>query len=271
VKLGKLAQFLAPLVAVAVLVPATSALAKAKKKRGKAAPPACNLHYLPLVAGYSWTYASGQEQVEVKVTGVQQGKDEAGEPATLINVQETYGAQVQKTQWTCTAGKGLRISPDSFFFTGEPGASYGTQVTWTSHEDVWLHPDVNVVADSGWGEKLKGDVKRADTGGQGVVHPDAKLEVERYVVVKPAEMYSSAVWQGKAMKLEFQLRGRAMVGDEKQEIAIDDKNPGEVWLAKDVGVIKIKDNLKADPVSRLGGKTWELVASNVGDASTVDQ
>lgn len=253
-------RFAKLLLLVGAAVALASSPAQAKKKgggRAGAPKPACNLSYLPLVAGYSWTYVSGPDTVQVKVRAVAPGKDDKGADVIVIKVVETLNGTLEvQNEWTCTPDGGLRISPDSFFFTGEAGGRFGVDVTWTAHEDVWIHPDKNVVAESGWQEKLKGDVKRADSGGQGAKHEDAKLEVERYALVKAPEDIALPLYQGKAVKIEFQLRGRAIIGTEKTEITIDDKAPGEVWLVKGFGIVKIKDNLK-------GGKTWEITNTTV--------
>jgi hypothetical protein len=142
-------------------------------------------------------------------------------------------------------------------FTGEPAGIWGAQLTITSHQDVWLHKDAEVVADSGWQEKLKADVTRSDTGGRGAKHPDAKIEVERYVSVKAKDEVNLPIGQWKAIKIDFDLRARAFVGEEKVElVTIDDKNPGSVWLVPDVGVVKYQDNFKTK-------KVWELVSTTV--------
>lgn len=231
--------------------------AKAKAKGKAKTPPACDLGYLPLVAGNSWVYTSGPDTLQVKVTGVAPGTDEFGKPATLIKVRESFAGKDVDHTWSCTKEGGLRVSPDSFFFVGEPGLRVGIEVKWTSHDDVWIHPDGNIVKDSGWQEKLKGDVTRPDTGGGGATHTEAKLEIERYALVKATETISLPIWQGDAVHIEFNLRGRVFLGANKTDITvIDDKNPGGVWLAKGVGVVRIKDNLK-------GGKTWELTSSSL--------
>jgi hypothetical protein len=250
---AKLALFAVAVFTGGALASPQLAAAKKKKPKAGATKPACDQRFLPLVAGNSWTYQSGADQVTVKITSVGPGEAKG---SMLIKVEETFGALVSKNEWTCDA-KGLRVSPDSFFFAGEPGGVYGTQVTWTSHDDVWLHPDVEVVPESGWQEKLKADVTRTDLGGTGLAHPPAKLEVERYVIVHPAEAVQGNIFQGDALKVEFQLRARAFIGEEKVELQIiDDKNPGAMWMVKDFGVVKVKDNLK-------GGKTWDLINSSV--------
>jgi hypothetical protein len=253
-----LSFFVLPALALAALVaPGSEGHALAQKKAGGPKPkPACGLRNLPLFTGASWTYKSGVDEMKITVESVAPGKDAEGKPATVIKVDETYKNESLKLDYTCTDKEGLRVPPESFFFTGEPGGIYGDTVTITKHEDVWLHPDVEAITDSGWQEKIKADVTRADTGGRGAKHPDAKIEVERYVVVKGVDLVVLPLGQYNATKVQFELRSRAFIGEDKTEQIIDDKNPGALWMVKDLGVVQVEDNLKTR-------RTWELVATTV--------
>ncbi len=231
--------------------------AVAQKKKGAKPKPACGLRNLPLYAGASWTYKSGVDEMKIAVDSVGPGKDADGNAATIIKVDETYKGETNKLEWSCTDKAGLRVPPESFFFTGEAGGLWGSSLKITKHEDVWLHPDAEVISDSGWQEKVKADVTRTDLGGRGAKHPEpAKIEVERYVKVDGSEQLSVPAGAWNAQKVTFELRGRAIVGDEKVEMLIDDKNPGVMYLVKDLGIIGYEDNLKTR-------KVWQLSATTV--------
>ena len=226
------------------------------QKKGPKPKPACGLRNFPLYAGASWTYKSGPDEMKITVESVAPGKDADGVAATVIKVDETFKNESVKLEYTCTDAAGLRVPVDSFFFTGEAGGIYGSAYKITKHDDVWLHPDSETITDSGWQEKIKADVTRADTGGRGATHPDAKIEVERYVVVKGVDLVVLPIGQHNALKVNFELRSRAFVGEEKVEQIIDDKNPGAMWFVKDLGIVQVEDNLKTR-------RTWELVATTV--------
>jgi len=240
------------------------ALAKPKAKAAGGPAAACGLRNLPLYSGASWTYKSGPDEMKVAVLSVAPGKDDAGAAVTAIEVEETHTVggtkpvtTTLKATWTCTEKSGLRVAPESFFFTGEAGAPQGSTLKITEHTDVWLHPDAEVIQDNGWQEKLKAEVTRTDLGGKGAVkHPDAKIEVERYVLVHPTDPVSVPAGQFGALKVTFELRARGLVGQEKIELMIDDKQPGIVWFVKDLGIVKIEDNLKTR-------RSWELVTTTV--------
>ena len=240
---------------VAVALVSPGAVAQKKGGGGKKAP-ACGLRNFPLYTGASWTYKSGTDEMKISVDEVGPGKDTDGAPATVIKVSETYKGETSILEYSCTDKKGLRVPVESFFFTGEAGGLWGTSLTITKHDDVWLHPDAEVSGDSGWQELLKADVVRSDTGGRGAKHPDAKIEVERYVKVDGVEQLSVPAGTWNALKVTFQLRARAFVGAEKADVFVDDKAPGNMWFVKDLGIVGYEDNLKTR-------KAWQLVATTV--------
>jgi len=80
----------------------------------------------------------------------------------------------------------------------------------------------------------------------------AKVEVERHVNVKGNEKIMIGLGEFNTQVVMFELRGRGVIGEEKSEIPI--KRPGQVWLQKGIGYIKIDDAFD---------KTWELVETNL--------
>src|SRR5262245_47004687 len=95
----------------------TAGPAHAKPKAAGAVPPsACGYKSLPLTAGNTWTYRSGAGVVTVKIVNIGPGKDFAGRPATVLDVEETWAGRTIKTQWHCTPTGGLFVALDSFFF-----------------------------------------------------------------------------------------------------------------------------------------------------------
>jgi hypothetical protein len=232
------------------------AAAAPKKGGGGAKKPACGLRNLPLYPGASWTYKSGVDEMKLAVDEVGPGKDAEGNAATVIKVDETFKGETNKLEWTCTEKAGLRVPPESFFFTGEAGGLWGSSIKITKHDDVWLHPDAEVIHDSGWQEKVKADLTRTDLGGRGAKLEPAKIEVERYVKVDGNEQVEVPAGSFNATKVTFELRGRAIVGDDKTEMQIDDKNPGAMFFVKDLGIVTYEDNLKTR-------KSWQLIATTV--------
>ncbi len=256
---SRLVRFALPALALAVIAaPAVFEGHAVAQKKAKGARPkaACELRNFPIYAGASWTYKSGVDEIKISVESVGPGKDDAGNAVTVIEVDETYKNETNKLKWTCTAKTGLRVAPESFFFTGEPGGLWGSTIEVTKHDDVWLHPDAEVIEDSGWQEKFKANVPRTDQGGRSAKHLDARIEVGRFVTVHGLEAVQLAVGQWAAQKVAFELRAAAFIGEEKLDLLIDDKNPGAFWLVKDLGVVRYEDNLKTR-------RAWELTATTV--------
>jgi len=230
-----------------------SAGAGAKPTKAGAAPAACNLKGIPLAVGNTWTYRSGAQTVIIKVLEVAPGKDLAGKPATVATLEEALGGdQTIKTAITCTPQMGMQIPLESFFFTGEPGGGIGTVFTITGRERATWLPDDQLIEGNGWIETIKADATRTDMGGAGMVHVPAKVEVERHVNVKGNEKIMIGLGEFNTQVVMFELRGRGVIGEEKSEIPI--KRPGQVWLQKGIGYIKIDDAFD---------KTWELVETNL--------
>src|SRR5262249_46545229 len=122
-------RILVPALAVGGAIALLSPGAVAQKK-GAAAhkPPACGLRNLPLFAGASWTHRAGTDEMKISIEEVGPGKDADGAPATVIKADETFKGETLKLQYTCSDKKGLRVPPESFFFTGEAGGIWGTQL-----------------------------------------------------------------------------------------------------------------------------------------------
>jgi hypothetical protein len=228
-------------------------LAQAAKKAA-----ACGITTFPLAEGHEWVFRQtlGVDEVRLVVAEVGPGKDAEGRAVTAIVVEETYKGTTSRLTWTCTS-EGLRVPLSSFMWAGEPADIIGQDITVTTHKDQWMHPDAHVIAGSGWTETVKADVTRPDKSGKGVTHPPAKLELERNFNVKETEAITTPAGAWKAVKFEFYLRGRALLGADKAEIPAA-ADPGHFWFVRGVGPVKIEDNLNVK-----ARRTWELISTNV--------
>jgi hypothetical protein len=214
-------------------------------------PLACGQRMIPLQVGNYWVYSpigsSVPDRISLKVVEVAPGKDKG---TSQIKVEETFKSRTVTTVWRCSAA-GLIIPPDSFYFAGEPGGGVDIALTTTSRDSVTFLPDDQLVADTPWIEILKADAIRAAVGGAKIEHAPAKIELERHCLVKGTEEHIGQLGQWNATKVTFELRGRAMVENEKMDIPI--KRPGAVWLQRGLGVVKIDDAFE---------RSWDLVESS---------
>jgi hypothetical protein len=241
---------------VASSLVAGAAFAQKGPKVVATGPVACNFKSLPLTAGNTWTYKSGNYTVVIKVLDVGPGKDHTGKAVTTATLEEVFTSadktRTVKTSINCTPKDGVQVALESFFFTGEPGGPVGSTLAVTARDKATFLPDEQLSADNGWIESVKADVTRIDGGGAGAVHQPAKLEVERHVNVKGNEDVMIGLGPFKPQRIVFELRGRATVEDQKVEIPI--RRPGTLYLVKGIGFVKIED---------VFDKTWELTDTNL--------
>jgi hypothetical protein len=125
-------------------------------------------------------------------------------------------------------------------------------MTPTSRDKAWLPAENELTGDVAWVEVVKIDVARNDGGGAGAKHLPGRIEVERHVQLKGTDTVTLGIGQLKAQKYFFELRGRAIVEEQKTEIPI--KRPGTIWITPGIGIIKMDDAFD---------RSWELSESNL--------
>jgi hypothetical protein len=249
--------------AALVLLPAVAA---AKPNAGGTAAPACGAKILPLVVGNSWTYVAipaplppsdqvkrisptQPKQIVVTVKDVAAGKDE-----TVVTLEEkitidrtidqkkplldefTYTSTI-----TCNAKK-FDISPNSFFFAGEPGGVLGLEITQLDRaKGTSLQLTKGGIGDAQWREDLKMTWARKPTEGSGAKLGSGKLELERQFTPQEPETITTKQGQYRAEKLGLITTGRVMLDG-----AAPDAKPSELpanwisqlWLARDIGLVQ---------------------------------
>ena len=265
------------LIATVLLAPT---LAVAGPKKGapgagtatKTSPPACGVKVLPLVEGNSWTYtnvvaAQGPDdqvkriapdpakQVVITVKSVEATK---GAP-TVVTLEEKITRDLTKdpkkpvldertltTTITCT-DKSFVISPDSFFFAGEPGGYLGMKIDKIDHPkptnaNSWVVTKGGF-GDASWREELSLHWTRTPTEGSEAKLGSGKLELERsYTPQQPENIVTALAAYPKSEKLGLITTGRVTLDG---PLAPQDK-PAELpanwvttqWLADGVGVVQ---------------------------------
>src|SRR5687767_1380352 len=142
------------LLAAVLLDPAADAAARPKKDKAAAGgkAPACGAKLLPLVTGYQWTYNSiaaplpppdaikrqSPAQPKAIISTVKSVEAKAGETVVTLEEKVTIDRTTDpkkpqldeyayESTITC-ADKKFDISPNSFYFAGEPGGYQGLEV-----------------------------------------------------------------------------------------------------------------------------------------------
>ncbi len=264
------------LLLVVALVPSL-ALAGPKKTGNaaegpKAGPMAktvgpCGAKVLPLVEGNSWTYsmvpapAPPDDKIKrlvpaqpktvvitVKSIEAKKGAD------TIVTLEEKITTDLTKDEkkpvidektitTTITCGtKKFEISPDSFFFAGEPGGYYGLKVDSYEHKKgTSLQLTNGGIGDQEWGEDVAMAWSRVPTESSGAKLGSGKLELERRFTPQQPEGVTTKLAQYSAEKLALITTGRVTLDG-----APPDVKPSElpanwlstIWLANNVGVVQ---------------------------------
>ena len=263
-----------------LLVPS---LAAAGPKRGNAAargatsgpmaksPGACGSKVLPLSEGNEWTYSPVPAPVPptdmvkrlsppqpksivitVKKVEAKKGSD------TVVTLEEKITTDISKdskkpqldertitTTITC-GGKKFEISPDSFFFAGEPGGYFGLTFDSIEHVKDTSWQLVNgTIGDKKWREELKLKWTRTATQGSDAKLGSGKLELEREFTPQDPEGVVTKLGGYSAEKLALVTTGRVMLDGaspdfKPMELPADWRST--IWLANSVGVVQVINN-----------------------------
>jgi hypothetical protein len=247
---------------IAFFVAAGGHPARAQKKP----KPACGIRYLPLIDGNSWSYEpmaspialtadekkrllaleahapKPPRKIDIKVVGVVPQED----GSTVITLQETTVHQnddkvERETTLRCTSKK-MEISPQSFFFAGEPGGGLKMELTNLVWDDSFPGRQGFRQARI-WLIKVTGDLARDTTKGTGAKLSGGKIEIERKITVALRERLTTASGTYKqAVAVWYQMSGRASVGpnlDKSVEIPLGEN--GILWFQDGVGMVQVRN------------------------------
>jgi hypothetical protein len=262
------------LVAAAALLLPAAAQAKPKKKAKAAAAakagaggaPACGVKLLPLVPGTQWTYnpvpapvpppdaitriaPARPNQIVITVKSVEaQGAD------TVVTLEEKFQIDRTKdkskeliedrsitTTITCNDKK-FDISPDSFFFAGEPGGSVNLDITKVERaKGTSIQLVKGKIGEAQWADDLVLTWTQKPTENTNAKLPSGKLELERRFTPQPVEAVTTKMGTYQAEKLGLITTGRVTL-DEHQPTTKPMELPAgwisTLWLAEGVGMVQ---------------------------------
>ena len=270
------------LIATILVVPALAVAAPKKAAKGAAGggppvgktPPACGVKVLPLVEGNSWTYTNvaapqpaedaikriapdpaKEITITVKSVEAKKGAD------TVVTLEEKVTRDLTKdpkkplldertieTTITCTDKKFV-ISPDSFFFAGEPGGYIGLKIDSLDHPKA-ANANSWILAKGGsgfgeqpWREEMTMHWTRVPSEGSEAKLGSGKLELERSFQPQPLDTVVTKLGTySKTEKLALITTGRVTLDS---PLAPQDK-PAElpanwlttIWIAPNTGVVQ---------------------------------
>jgi hypothetical protein len=271
-------RLLAVLAVPLLLVPASSEVGAVPKAGAgaKPPPPACGAKIFPLVAGTVWTYeqVASRDPVDPElerkrlipraarqvIVTVKSIEAKGGDTVAKLEEKSTYeivaenkekkkpavmAEVVVNSTITCNATTKFEISPDSFFFAGEPGGYHELEIDKLERsKDTSLKLVKGTIGEDKWEEDIVAHFVRKLTGGAEM--SGGKLELERvFTPAQPEDVYTrSGGKYTKAEKLQLITTGRITL--DKSIVVGATPTPQElpknwrtlIWLVPDIGVIQ---------------------------------
>lgn len=270
-------RILAAVVPLILLVPAaTEAQPKAGGARKKTeyvkgpvgkATGTCGVRILPLVEGNKWTYGfvesgvpprddllkltpSEPMSIVVTVKSIETKGDE-----TVVSLEEKSTADLSKdpkkhiydertinSTITCSRTK-FEISPDSFFFSGEPGGYFGlTFDKFDRPKDTTWKLTNGTIGDQPWREDIVAHFIRTPVEGSGAKLDSGKLELERKFTPAQPEQVNTKVGLYTAERLAVTITGRVTLDHPQPDSKPAELPAGwtnQLWLVPNVGVVQV--------------------------------
>ena len=255
-----------------LLVPSVTEAQKKKPEQPPAGPVgkaagACGAKILPLVEGNTWTYGfvaapiqppaelqklmpSQPSQITITVKSVAaSGLD------TVVTLEEKTVADLSKdpkkkildertitTTITCNRTK-FEISPDSFFFAGEPGGLFGLTL-----DDVKRPKDTSWkltnggIGEADWREDIVAHFTRTGVQGSGAKLDGGKIELERKFTPTQPERLNTKVGLYTAERLVVTTTGRVTLDHPQPEVKpmeLPANWINQLWIVPNVGVVQV--------------------------------
>jgi hypothetical protein len=233
----------------------------------------CGARVMPLVEGNQWTYGQVQAPLEpddkvkrispaeaktvvitVKTVDAKKGAD------TVVTLEEKTTTDLTKpgdkkpvidehvvtSTITCSATK-FEISPESFFFAGEPGGYYGlTLDKFERSRDTSWKLVAGGIGDKEWREDVVAHFTRVPTPGSDAKLGSGKLELERRFTPQNPETVITKLGTYPAEKLALVTTGRVTLDGaaldatgKPQQMELPAGWISTIWLSDGVGVVQV--------------------------------
>jgi len=261
------------LLAAVLLLPAVAADAKPKKKVAKKAAagagsaPACGVKLLPLVTGNAWTYnpvpaptpvlpaieriaPARPNAITITVKSVETKGDD-----TVVTLDEKFeinrtkpGEEKTKpvieertisTTITCNDKK-FDISPDSFFFAGEPGGYVGLELKKVERvKGTSLTLVKGAIGDAEWREDLAIEWEQTPFENSNAKLAAGKVELERRFTPQQPEKVVTKMGTFESEKLGLITTGRVTLANAaptNKPMELPAGWVSQLWLAENQGM-----------------------------------
>jgi len=256
-----------PLLALLIAATPVVALAQPKPK----SKPACGVTLIPLVEGNQWTYsfvpAPQPAPPDIAKIAPPTPKGfvitvksvESKGPDTVVNLEEklTYDftkdpkkpnveERIVHSTITCNAKK-FDISPDAFWFAGEPGGYDGIAIDKLERKGTTLTITNGKIGEKPWADDLVITYSKKPFPGSNAQMSGGKLEMERrFQPAEPEDVNTKGTSFQKAEKLGVTITGRVTLDKpltpnlKPAELAADWTNI--LWISPGTGIVQTLDH-----------------------------
>lgn len=247
------------LVLALVAAPALLAIpTAANAQKAKPAKAACGAKFLPFIQGTEWVYEGvaapaasvdagaaarlrlapkQPAKISVKVVSV-----ETTSGTTTIGLEETVDDKSRATTVTCDKD-GMTISPQSFFFLGEPGGGLATDLENVERTGPSFALKRGKLGGPSFTETIKAKVISTPTKDTGVKLPSGSIEMERMVIVGGLEIVNTNAGKFTASRVIAELIGRVRVEPATDKpLEIPANTVTSFWFADDVGLVQAQNS-----------------------------
>ena len=228
---------------------------------------ACGVKILPLVEGNSWTYGFVASNVPPRPDLVKLLPAQPGEVVITVKSIETVGGDtVVKLEEKTTADlskdprkhildqrtinstitcnpKKFEISPDSFFFAGEPGGYFGLVFDKVERPKDTSWKLVNgTIGDSKWREDIIAHFVRTPTQDSGAKLDSGKLELEREFTPAAEQRLNTQAGVYTAEHLVLKTTGRVTLDHPQPDTKPMEFPEGwinQLWLVPNAGLVQV--------------------------------
>jgi hypothetical protein len=240
---------------------------------------ACGITAIPLTVGNSWTYEPvAHPATQDPENPLREGWDrlypiqptkvvitvsavETANGVTTIKLDETATHTVKgdgkdqakkkdttfdrtlATTMTCTATS-LTVSPESFWFAGEPGGAWNATVTVTERKGHTFPIVTGKLDGTEWHDDLTATWKRDATAGTDAKLGEGKLQLERRIVlISDTEAVGTTSGSyTKATKLGIETHGQITIdGTEGKPYELPEGLYSFYWMVDGVGVVLVNN------------------------------
>jgi len=260
----------APALAAGGKKPGDKPADKSAPPMGKAAP-ACGAKILPLVEGNTWTYAkidaglipdeklkrlipTQPRTVVITVKSVDAKKG----PDTVVTLEEKITIDLSKdpkkelldehvvtTTITCNAKGKFEISPDSFFFAGEPGGYFNLELDKVERtRDTSWKLVGGTIGEAPWREDLTAHWTRKATAGSDAKLGSGTVEIEHSWTPAEPEVITTKIGMYHSQKIGVSVTGRVTLENPMSDastMGMPDKWLNILWLADNVGMVQVQN------------------------------